>query len=306
MAKWIVELEPGVYLASLSGDPGRTLQVQHACVYDSHPRARTALLAAQKLRPFERARVTLAPEPERPKTADHIAALEAALQAGPTDGPWYASGHFGEWAIASDHSVEGKLHAGAGRQFVACCFRASKKDAPKYARMFEATARYIAAANPAAIRAVLAEVKRLREDLAGEQARADMHADLGRRTAEALGLKPEEGRSHMPEVAAKLLERNCELARWKSINAPRLEAKTGLLESAQLEAAAGQEAIATLASEREANAILTQENERLRAENEALKISDRRYQALRNSGHMPPEQFDQEVDAAQAAKERTS
>jgi len=66
MANWIVELEPGVYIAPWSGDPGRTLEAQNARVYDSHPRARLALLAAQKLRPFEEARVTLAPDPETP------------------------------------------------------------------------------------------------------------------------------------------------------------------------------------------------------------------------------------------------
>lgn len=55
---------------------------------------------------------------------------------------------------------------------------------------------------------VLVEVEELREDLAGEQARAEMHADLGRRTAEALGLTDEEGRSHMPEVAGRLRAEN--------------------------------------------------------------------------------------------------
>jgi hypothetical protein len=55
-----------------------------------------------------------------------------------------------------------------------------------------------------AVEAVLTEVKRLREELAGEQARANLHADLGRRTAEALGLTDEEGRAHMPEVAGKM------------------------------------------------------------------------------------------------------
>jgi hypothetical protein len=60
---------------------------------------------------------------------------------------------------------------------------------------------------------VLTEAKRLREDLAGEHARADMHADLGRRTAEALGIPPEEGRSHMPEVAGKMRAENEALKR---------------------------------------------------------------------------------------------
>lgn len=60
---WIVELEPGVFLAPWSGDPGRTTEARNAQVYESHPRARKALIAAQKLRPFEQARVTLAPDP---------------------------------------------------------------------------------------------------------------------------------------------------------------------------------------------------------------------------------------------------
>lgn len=54
------------------------------------------------------------------------------------------------------------------------------------------------------LHAVLSEVKSLRADLAAEQARADMHADLGRRTAEALGIPLEEGRAHMPELAMAL------------------------------------------------------------------------------------------------------
>jgi hypothetical protein len=64
MSNWIVELEPGVFLAPISGDPGRCLDARNARVYDSHPRARLALMAAQKLRPFEKARVTLAPLPD--------------------------------------------------------------------------------------------------------------------------------------------------------------------------------------------------------------------------------------------------
>ncbi|MNY06762.1 hypothetical protein D3C86_1395330 [compost metagenome] len=52
---------------------------------------------------------------------------------------------------------------------MACCFRVSKKDTPAYARLFEATARFIAACNPEAIAALLdalkardAEIERLR------------------------------------------------------------------------------------------------------------------------------------------------
>lgn len=55
------------------------------------------------------------------------------------------------------------------------------------------------------------------------------------------------------------------LRRWKSTNAPRLEALRGLLDAAQIEAEKGREARATLESERAANALLTDELERLRA-----------------------------------------
>ena len=55
------------------------------------------------------------------------------------------------------------------------------------------------------------------------------------------------------------------LSRWKSTNAPRIESLEGLLAHAQEEAAAGKEAVTSLASEREANAILTAEVERLKA-----------------------------------------
>lgn len=62
-------------------------------------------------------------------------------------------------------------------------------------------------------------------------------------------------------VSDVLKERNA-LRRWKSTNAPRIEALEGLLSAARMEAAAGREAIATLASERAANALLTDEIER--------------------------------------------
>jgi len=66
-----------------------------------------------------------------------------------------------------------------------------------------------------------------------------------------------------------------ELKRWKSTNAPRLEALQGLLEHAQIEAAKGAEAIASLESERAANTILTDETaalrERVRVLEDALR-----------------------------------
>lgn len=61
MAKWIVELEPGVYLADGEGDPPRTLEAASARVFGSHPRACTGIKTARNYRPFEHARVTLAP-----------------------------------------------------------------------------------------------------------------------------------------------------------------------------------------------------------------------------------------------------
>lgn len=61
------------------------------------------------------------------------------------------------------------------------------------------------------------------------------------------------------------------LKRWQSTHAPRIEALEGLLHAAQIEAHAGREAIATLSSEREANALLTSEIEALRADAEPLR-----------------------------------
>ena len=58
-----------------------------------------------------------------------------------------------------------------------------------------------------------AEIERLRAELTAEQARADMHADLGRRTAEALGIKPGDGRSKLPELA-EALRKDAERYRW--------------------------------------------------------------------------------------------
>jgi chromosome segregation ATPase len=60
------------------------------------------------------------------------------------------------------------------------------------------------------------------------------------------------------------------LKRWRSTNAPRLEALEGLLHTAQHELHGAREAVATLASEREANAILTAEVEALRKDAERL------------------------------------
>ena len=102
------------------------------------------------------------------------------------------------------------------------------------------------------------------------------------------------------DAAADEIER---LRRWKSTHAPRLEALEGLLSTSQIEAAAGEEAIATLESERAANAILTDEIERLRAD--LLRIIDT-YDAYRRRGVSPaPAEYADVVAAIDAARGKT-
>ena len=67
------------------------------------------------------------------------------------------------------------------------------------------------------------------------------------------------------ELRSLCAERD-ELRRWKSTYAPRLAALEGSLQHAQREAAQGMEARSALASEREANAILTDELEAQQAQ----------------------------------------
>ena len=64
-----------------------------------------------------------------------------------------------------------------------------------------------------------------------------------------------------------------ELRRWKSTHAPRLEALEGLLRTAQHEASAGREAVATLNSERAANARLTAELEEAQRQRDLLQAA---------------------------------
>jgi hypothetical protein len=63
------------------------------------------------------------------------------------------------------------------------------------------------------------------------------------------------------------------LRRWKSTNYPRLEALKGLLRTAQQEAQGAREAIATLASERAANALLTAELEAAQKQRDILQAA---------------------------------
>jgi len=54
---FIVELEGNVWLAPWSGDPGRTIVVDHARKYDTKRGAKIALGVARKYRKFKEARV---------------------------------------------------------------------------------------------------------------------------------------------------------------------------------------------------------------------------------------------------------
>jgi chromosome segregation ATPase len=73
-----------------------------------------------------------------------------------------------------------------------------------------------------------------------------------------------------------------ELARWRSTQAPRIEALEGLKNHYQELADRGVEANKTLASEREANAILTAEVDALRARVAELEKDASRYRWLRD------------------------
>ena len=54
---WIVEIELGVWLADVDGDPGRTLVRENAEVFETRQYADDALKAARRLRSFPNATV---------------------------------------------------------------------------------------------------------------------------------------------------------------------------------------------------------------------------------------------------------
>ena len=115
-----------------------------------------------------------------------------------------------------------------------------------------------------------AELRRLvaeNSDLRERNAALGNAQEIALDTATEHALRADELRGALATAEA---ERD-QLARWKSTNAPRLEALDGLLADARAEAAKGAEAISSLASEREANAILTAENDQLRAQVERLR-----------------------------------
>jgi hypothetical protein len=55
--QWIVELEPGVWLADWKGDPGRTMDAEHAKVCASEASANRALKRARKYRELPNAKL---------------------------------------------------------------------------------------------------------------------------------------------------------------------------------------------------------------------------------------------------------
>jgi hypothetical protein len=72
----------------------------------------------------------------------------------------------GEWTCGE--RPDGRFwHIGCGNQAIGAAHSASKKHNPEYAAMFEANAKYIAAANPAAVLELIAEIERSRTEIAG-------------------------------------------------------------------------------------------------------------------------------------------
>lgn len=65
MSRYVVELEPNVFIAAWSGDPGRTTDLNNAQLFDKKAYAEVALFHARKYRPFKEAKI-LHHEAKRP------------------------------------------------------------------------------------------------------------------------------------------------------------------------------------------------------------------------------------------------
>ena len=89
--------------------------------------------------------------PASSKASELLDRLEA-LAGAATRGPWQRSdrpnGPF--WHISSEYTLGGEK-CKSGRQAIGSAHAASKRDAPRYAAMFQANADFIAAANPATV-----------------------------------------------------------------------------------------------------------------------------------------------------------
>jgi hypothetical protein len=65
MDRYIVELEPGVWYAEWSGDPGRTLDRRFAKVFETYDDAVRGKARARRMRPFKSALIQAVQEPDR-------------------------------------------------------------------------------------------------------------------------------------------------------------------------------------------------------------------------------------------------
>lgn len=73
----------------------------------------------------------------------------------------------GEWTCAK--RADGRFwHIGSGNQAIGATHAASSKFNPTQAALFEANARFIAAAHPAVVLALVAEIKALRVKVEGQ------------------------------------------------------------------------------------------------------------------------------------------
>lgn len=55
--KYVVELQPGCWIAPWDGDPGRTLVRVNAMTFATQKKAESALMKARSYRPFENAKI---------------------------------------------------------------------------------------------------------------------------------------------------------------------------------------------------------------------------------------------------------
>jgi hypothetical protein len=56
--RYIIELEDGVWIADVSGDPGRTLLIKNAKEFSGIIAAKSALKHARQYRPFKHAQIS--------------------------------------------------------------------------------------------------------------------------------------------------------------------------------------------------------------------------------------------------------
>ena len=129
----------------------------------------------------------------------------------------------GEWTCSDKH--DGRFwHIGCGNQAIGSTHAASKKANPRYAEMFKANAKFIAAANPAAVLELIAELDedKMHFRVMG-QALEGLIAERDQLRAELAGLKTgyeayervnAELRAENELLRKNLLEASEEIANW--------------------------------------------------------------------------------------------